>query len=431
VSVAAVRFEDVSVRFVLHHLRPRSFQDAVVHLFRDQRDSAEEFWALQKVSFELERGETLGIVGQNGSGKSTLLKLITRILEPTHGTVSVKGAVAALIELGAGFHPDLTGRENIYLNGSILGYGRKHMDRLFDEIVAFSELERFIDTPVKHYSSGMYARLGFSVATSVNPDLLLVDEVLSVGDEAFQRKCMNRMQEFRRAGKSIIFVSHSLDTVEPICDQVIWLDHGSIRAIGSPGSTIRRYRLDQEGVGQVGMVGPDQLNLVERSGAEVREFGAAEGAIKNLRLHWLSGEQQSTFETGDTVVIRFEYTAGQPGSARKCRVDLGCGDGTVLFSTENVLAMVAPGGPTDVSACEIRLEDLPLLDGNYEVVVTLETALASAGTGEAACERRVAFEVRGPSASHGIVAIKAQWIRSGEAESVDSQFTRAELSARL
>ncbi|MDA8218119.1 MAG: ABC transporter ATP-binding protein, partial [Dehalococcoidales bacterium] len=245
-----IKLEGVSKRFILHHERSRSFQEALVNLFRRRNGSREEFWALKNVSFEVRRGETLGLIGHNGSGKSTVLKLITRILEPTTGSIAVGGKVSALIEVGAGFHPDLTGRENVYLNGSILGIGRREMNSKLEEIIAFSELERFIDTPVKHYSSGMYARLGFSVAISVDPDILIVDEVLAVGDQSFQQKCIDRINHFRRIGKTMLFVSHSLPTVEKVCDRVIWLDHGLIMAEGAPRGITAQYASAMAAPGQ-------------------------------------------------------------------------------------------------------------------------------------------------------------------------------------
>lgn len=251
----ALVLEDISKRFVIRHQTVRTFQDALINLVHRTTGSAEDFWAVRNVTLVLPRGKTLGIIGENGSGKSTILKLITRILEPTSGRVEVNGRVSALIELGAGFHPDLSGRENIYLNGSILGIDRRAMDRKFDEIVSFSELERFIDTPVKHYSSGMYARLGFSVAIAVDPDILIVDEVLSVGDESFQRKCGARINEFRRAGKTIILVSHDLRSIRRMCDHVLWLQHGVTRGAGPAGRVIRQY------LSEVGM--PEEAALVE------------------------------------------------------------------------------------------------------------------------------------------------------------------------
>jgi lipopolysaccharide transport system ATP-binding protein len=203
----------------------------------DKRD----FWALRDVSFGVKRGEAFAIIGGNGAGKSTLLKLLTGIMRPTHGTIQVRGRVSALIEVSAGFHPDLTGRENIYLNGAILGMTREEIRRRFDAIVAFSGLEEFMDTPVKRYSSGMYARLGFSVAAHVDPDVLLVDEVLSVGDYLFQRKCVDRMTEVIAAGATVVFVSHNLRAVANLCPRSLLLDHGRVQMIGPTEEVIRTY----------------------------------------------------------------------------------------------------------------------------------------------------------------------------------------------
>src|SRR5262249_11287874 len=202
-----------------------------VNVFRRRRTS-EEFWALRDVSFAVEHGRSFGVIGENGSGKSTLLKIVAGILRPTQGSVRVDGRLAALLELGSGFHPDLTGRENIFLNASVLGFSRAEIERRLDSIVEFAELERFIDTPLKHYSSGMTVRLGFAVAINTDPDILITDEVLSVGDEAFQRKCMDRIDDLMRRGKTIIFVSHGLEQVRYVCTDAIWLDHGQVRAAG-------------------------------------------------------------------------------------------------------------------------------------------------------------------------------------------------------
>lgn len=206
------------------------------------RQGPEEFWALRDITFEVPKGSSLGIAGNNGSGKSTLLKLLTRTMIPTKGTISTTGRISALIELGAGFHPDFTGRENIYLNASILGIRRSEIEPRIPSIVDFAELQEFIDTPVKYYSSGMNSRLGFSVATAVHPDILIVDEVLAVGDEAFQNKCLDKIRTMRRDGVSILFVSHALGIVERIMDNVLWLNDGMQMALGEPSEVIDQYR---------------------------------------------------------------------------------------------------------------------------------------------------------------------------------------------
>ncbi|MBN1422974.1 ABC transporter ATP-binding protein [Candidatus Fermentibacteria bacterium] len=240
-SHIAIRFENVSKRFRLYHQKHYSLKESVLNLFRD-RGRWEEFWALKAIDIEVPAGQMLGIIGENGSGKSTCLKLLARILVPDTGSVTAQGSVSALIELGAGFQPDFTGRENVYLNGSILGFTRKEVDERFDDIVRFAELERFIDTPVKTYSSGMYMRLGFSIATHVDPDILLIDEILAVGDEPFQEKCLERIQQFRQAGKTIVFVSHALGAVENLCDRAVLLSKGRLVADALPGEAIECYR---------------------------------------------------------------------------------------------------------------------------------------------------------------------------------------------
>src|SRR5215213_6809055 len=230
-SEVAIRAVEVTKRFVIHGQRATSLKGRLVRR-RGSEDTS--FAALNDVSLTIETGHTVGLIGPNGSGKSTLLKVLAGILRPSSGTVQANGRIASLLELGAGFNGELSGRDNVYLNASLLGLSRKETDGLFDSIVAFSELEDFIDNPVKHYSSGMYVRLGFAVAVHVDPDILLVDEVLAVGDEAFARKCLDKIGEFQREGRTILFVTHSLDLVEQICDRAIVLDHGRVVFDGDP-----------------------------------------------------------------------------------------------------------------------------------------------------------------------------------------------------
>lgn len=233
-----IEFWHVSKRFQLQE--GRTLREFVPALFRGQAWS-EPFYALREVTFFMDRGETVGIIGRNGSGKSTILKLIAGVMAPSEGEVRVAGRVSPLIELGAGFHPDLTGRENVHLNGSILGMSGREIDAQFQSIVDFAELWEFIDTPVKRYSSGMYMRLGFAVAVHSNPEVLLVDEVLSVGDAFFEEKCIERMHEFQRRGTTIVVVSHSLELISSFCERAIWLEHGSVRAEGRARDVVRQY----------------------------------------------------------------------------------------------------------------------------------------------------------------------------------------------
>jgi ABC-2 type transport system ATP-binding protein len=240
VAGPAISVDSVAKRFRLYHERPSSLKERVLRI---RRTSAEEFWALRDISFDVADGETVGLIGANGSGKTTLLKIIGGILRPTAGRVSTRGRIAALLELGAGFHPELTGRENVYLNASILGLSKRETDRRFDDIVGFSELEPFIDNQVKHYSSGMFVRLGFAVAVNVDPEILLIDEVLAVGDERFQRKCIARIRGFQEEGRTIVFVTHAAERVRQICDRAVMLDGGMIRAAGGVRDVLREFRV--------------------------------------------------------------------------------------------------------------------------------------------------------------------------------------------
>jgi ABC-2 type transport system ATP-binding protein len=287
-----ITVDSVSKRFRLYHERNQSLKASVM---RRRRARYEEFWALKEVSFEVPEGSTFGLIGENGSGKSTLLKCIARILRPDGGSISTRGKLSALLELGAGFHQELTGRENVYLNGAILGLTKRQLDARFDDIVAFAGIEQFIDTPVKNYSSGMYVRLGFSVAINVDPDILLVDEVLAVGDAEFQRKCSEKIAEFHKQGKTIVLVSHTLPTVRALCDEVALLDHGALVDIGTPGHIIDHYLADT-------------FSDASHDGGLVR-WGSGEVRVERVEMLDASGASVSRAQTGDEVTFRFHYQA--------------------------------------------------------------------------------------------------------------------------
>jgi homopolymeric O-antigen transport system ATP-binding protein len=238
---SAIRLENVTQRFRLIRERPDTLRELFSKFFRHQ-SSYQDFEAVKDVSFEVPKGQMLGLIGRNGSGKSTLLKIVAGVYIPSAGSVQVHGSLAPLIELGAGFHHELTGRENILLNGLLMGYSKREMLERESRIIAFAEIEEFIDTPVKQYSSGMYMRLAFSVATEVDPEILVIDEILAVGDAGFQQKCFERIQSFKRAGKTILLVTHSMDQVQEYCDRAIWIDHGSIMADGAPEGVTQMYK---------------------------------------------------------------------------------------------------------------------------------------------------------------------------------------------
>ena len=236
-----IRLENVSVQYTVPEERIGTFKEYAIR-FLERRIHYNKFWALEDIDLTVYRGEVFGLIGKNGAGKSTMLKVISRILRPTRGRIVLYGKVAPLIELGAGFHPELSGKENVFLNGALLGYSRREMEACYDQIVDFAELHQFIEAPIRTYSSGMYARLGFAIATAHIPDILLVDEILSVGDEAFQQKCLVRIDEFRQKGSTIIIVSHNLTQIAKMCQQVGWLDHGKMQMIGNPERVIESYR---------------------------------------------------------------------------------------------------------------------------------------------------------------------------------------------
>ena len=239
-----IQLEDVGVRYRVASERVSTFKEYMIRRFQGQI-KMKDFWALHEVNLNIKRGEMFGLIGPNGAGKSTLLKLVARVMRPTRGRVLVVGNVAPLIEFGAGFHPDLTGRENIFLNGALLGFTNEEMQEKFDRIVDFAELWDFIDVPIRNYSSGMTARLGFAVATDVEPDILIVDEILSVGDESFQRKSFERMTKFRDMGATIILVSHIMETITTLCHRAAWIDQGHIRLIGEVDEVVESYRGSQ------------------------------------------------------------------------------------------------------------------------------------------------------------------------------------------
>jgi ABC-2 type transport system ATP-binding protein len=312
VSVPAISARDVSKRFLLHRKRATSLKERFVN----RGQEAEEFWALRDLTLDVERGETVGLIGANGSGKSTTLKLLAGILRPTSGTVTVNGRIASLLELGAGFNGELSGRDNIYLNASLLGLSRKEVDRHFDAIVEFSELAPFIDSQVKNYSSGMYVRLGFAVAVHIDPDILLVDEVLAVGDEAFQEKCLGKIEEFQREGRTILLVSHSLDLVEKVCTRSVVLDHGNVRFVGDPLFATGTLR---------GILGSGRHQPKVVADPTAARGLAFRGALVSDRP---GGEPKSSFLGGEPWAVRIEIEVlpDEPAGGEVTCVVLGAGD---------------------------------------------------------------------------------------------------------
>jgi ABC-type polysaccharide/polyol phosphate transport system ATPase subunit len=291
----AIRVENISKKYFLRKEAHRTLKSTLLSIVKQQQ-VLQDFWALKGLNITVENGETFGIIGANGAGKSTLLGIIANTIRPTEGKVTVNGRISSLLELGAGFHPDLTGRENIYLNGSILGLSKKYIDGKFDDIVAFAGLSDFIDTPVKYYSSGMYVRLGFSVAVETDPDILLVDEVLAVGDESFRRKCLRKIADFHQAGKTIVVVSHDLDTVRKICDRVMLLAEGKTIEIGDPTRIVEEYS----------RLGPQEHDVLNP-----REWGTKEAMITGVEFFDNEGVKTDKFKSGGEIIAKVSYDASR------------------------------------------------------------------------------------------------------------------------
>lgn len=357
----AVDLQGVGKRFMRHVDRRNSIKERIV---RGRARRPEDFWAVRDVTLQVPEGSVYGLVGHNGSGKSTLLKMMGGIYRPTEGSIATRGRVASLIELGAGFHPDMTGRENIRLNGSILGLPRKEIEAVTDEIIEFSGLGDFINDPVKHYSSGMYVRLGFSVAVHMKPDVLLVDEVLAVGDEEFQRKCFDHLYALRRSGRTIVVVSHGLGQLEGLCDEVAWLEHGVVQERGPAVETIAAYlrRVNAEEAARNPMV---EAMRDDDGGARA---GDQRIRVRAARVIGEDGEPASHAETGSTFAVRLQLAVAEDVLGPNVRIALQHESGPLVTMVSNhqqgVDFGVVPAGDHQV---DIALTGNPLLPGRYRV----------------------------------------------------------------
>lgn len=336
----AIEVAGVTKTFVRHSEPAKSLKERVLTL---RRNTTTRFNALDDIRFVVPSGSSIGLLGHNGSGKSTLLKCIAGTIRPSSGSVRVRGRIAALLELGAGFHPDLTGRENVFLNGSILGFSRAQIETIFDDIVEFSELGPFIDSQVKHYSSGMYARLGFAVAVNVEPQILLIDEVLAVGDEAFQRKCLDRIARFQHEGRTLLLVTHSPDLARQICDRVVVLDHGTQVFDGDPGEAALVYRRSLE---QRGEPVPDAIDRPVRVDAPAFE--------------------NRVYTPGDALELSAAFSADRDLQGVCPRLFIHANDGA-LAATAEELGTVSGS----VGTVRLTIHDLPFVEGRYHASVAL------------------------------------------------------------
>jgi ABC-type polysaccharide/polyol phosphate transport system ATPase subunit len=344
---AVIDVQAVSKRFILQQSGSRTLKAAMLGLFR--RVPAREFWALRDVTFSVNQGETLGIIGANGAGKSTLLSLLAGTLSPTMGRITASGRISSLLELGAGFHPELTGRENVFLWGSIMGLSKSRMVERFDRIVEFAELRDYIDQPVKHYSSGMYVRLGFAVAVEVDPDILLVDEVLAVGDLTFQQKCLQRMEDFRKRGKTMLIVSHDMRTIQAISNRILFLSAGRVLGDGSPDSIVNQY----------------ESNLRQQH-ADVlkREWGTREAVITNVTLAGADGAPRRDFRWDEPIVITIAYKASAKIADPVFGFAVAAASGQRLYGNNT----------------QIEKTDIPFIEGEGAIRLTLPRLPVATGT---------------------------------------------------
>ncbi|MEN0083816.1 MAG: ABC transporter ATP-binding protein [Leifsonia sp.] len=384
-----VSVSGVSKRFVMH--KEKSLKERLVN-FGASRRHKDDFWALRDIDLDIPVGSSVGLVGHNGSGKSTLLKVVGGIIQPTSGSVTRRGRMAALLELGAGFHPDLTGRENVYLNAAILGLSRKETDRYFDAIVDFSGIESFIDTQVKFYSSGMYVRLAFAVAVHVDPDLLLVDEVLAVGDEPFQRKCMDKIEEFQREGRTIVLVSHSAEQVGRLCDRVVVLNHGNMIFDGPPADGLRvlRFGFEQE--------------RLEHD----RTHNAGEPVIPPARIAGIEVGAPTTeddrviVKAGGDLVLRYRYELTRPQEPLVAGIAIETSTGQPVYGVNTkVLGVDLPTTPGEHSV-EFVFPRHTLGSGNYIVRGSLEEV---AGPSLDRLNPATTFEVDEPQFGSGLIRL--------------------------
>jgi ABC-2 type transport system ATP-binding protein len=392
-SNSAVSVENVWKYFRLYHEKNQYLKST---LLRGRRARYDEFWALKGVDFEIPFGSTFGIIGSNGSGKSTLLKCLAGILSPDKGSVSCNGRMAALLELGAGFHPDLSGRENIYLNGAILGMTRSEIDRKLEEIIDFSGLEKFVDTPVKNYSSGMVVRLGFAVATNVDPEILIIDEVLAVGDESFQHRCHEKIESFRQEGRTIILVSHGLMQVAQLCSTVAWLEKGVIQEIGPSYEVIGKY------AGQSHDAAP-------KAEGEIGErWGSHEAEITRAEFVNADGVPVHVLKSGEPISLQIDYTAHMPIKEPVFGIRLTHLHGTNVWGSNTKRMGFQPTTLNNSGTITLNIPELPILAGTYDLTVALTDQHETYEYDH--WERRVRFDVvQYNSFDEGLIQIEANW----------------------
>ena len=392
-SKNAIEVNSLSKNFRLYHERNRYIKAAFL---RGRRAKYEEFIALNDISFDVPHGATLGIIGSNGSGKTTMLKCLTGIYTPEHGSIKIDGKVAALLELGAGFHPELTGSENIFLNGAILGMTKKDVELKFDEIVEFAGLEKFINTPVKNFSSGMVVRLGFSIAAHVEPKILLIDEILSVGDQDFQRKSTEKIEEFRREGRTIVVVSHSLGLVQQLCKEVIWLDKGKIRQAGLAADVISAY------------TGGSYAEHVERDDESRERWGTGDARINSIELLSSDNIKIQHFDSDSAVRVRFQINAHVRLESPILRVRITKLNGDVIWATSTQRVSNSIRILDGPATATLDIPKLGLLEGTYYLSASISNSTSTTELDH--CQNWLRFNVHKTNMfDEGVVSVESSW----------------------
>lgn len=413
-----ISVKNVSKKFKIYHEKTLNLKYAAINFLTGKKSSYyDEFWALRDIDLGIKKGETIGIIGENGSGKSTLLKLIARILYPDEGSIQTEGKIAALIEIGAGFHSELSGRENIYINGSILGLKKKEIEANLEKIIQFSGLERFIDNPIKTYSSGMYVRLGFSIAIHVDPDILLVDEILAVGDENFQKKCLQRINGFKSVGKTIVLVSHDLVTMEKMCDRVFLLDNGLLVSGGHPVDVISEYHkiLYTKENGALRQEEKEPVQEEAPPAPETKRWGSKEAEITRIEFFDEQNRKSDVFKTGDFMRVRIHYTAHQ----RIKKPVFG-----IAFYREEGIHINGPNTKTsnyDIDGIEGEgyidhiIRSIPLLPGPYLFTTSIyDYPCIHAYDHWERCFRFAVIESNEIQERFGVVYIPSEWRHHGQ-----------------
>jgi lipopolysaccharide transport system ATP-binding protein len=397
---AAIVVDSVSKRFKMHRDQPTNLKEKLTRRSRGSR--TEDFWALRDVSLEIPRGTTYGLIGHNGSGKSTLLKLIAGIHRPTRGTITANGRVSAMLELGAGFHPELSGRENVFFNGSILGLSRREITARLDDIIEFSGIGDFIDVPVKVYSSGMYVRLGFSIAANLDPELLIIDEIVAVGDEEFQRRCFDRLYELRRKGTTIVFVSHSLALIQTLCDRVAWLEHGNLRAEGPAFEVVDKY---------VAEVNAAESNRLGGGSNETDDTHRGSGEMRITAVEFLDAEgvARPVAVAGRPLTIRVRYDVKEPVTEPVFGLAFHHESGAHIAGPNSQEGGTVAGTVSEPGYVDYHFDRLPLSPG----IFVITTGIVDSSQTHVFDYRDQAFELRvqpgtGPDAP-GIVRLDGRW----------------------